>query len=63
MMKIKKAKEKKILYNNPPKKESYLKGSKDLNGDPLDYKFAKDVFGAQKDPVQGRNDNQRLIFQ
>ena len=57
MMKVKRAKEKKILYNNPPKKESYLKGSKDLIGEPLEYKFARDVFGAQKDPVQARNEN------
>jgi hypothetical protein len=46
MMKVKRAKDRKILYNNPPKKESYLKGSKDLIGEPLEYKFAKDVFGA-----------------
>jgi hypothetical protein len=45
-MKVKRAKDRKILYNNPPKKESYLKGSKDLIGESLDYKFAKDVFGA-----------------
>ena len=51
MMKVKKAKDRKILYNNPPKKESHLKGSKDLIGEPLDYKFAKDVFGAHKDPA------------
>jgi hypothetical protein len=46
MMNVKRAKDRKILYNNPPKKESYLKGSKDLIGDTLEYKFAKDVFGA-----------------
>lgn len=46
MMNVKRAKDRKILYNNPPKKESYLKGSKDLIGEPLEYKFAKDVFGA-----------------
>ena len=45
-MKVKRAKDRKILYNNPPKKESYLKGSKDLTGESLEYKFAKDVFGA-----------------
>lgn len=45
-MKVKRTREKKILFNNPPKKESYLKGSKDLIGEPLEYKFARDVFGA-----------------
>jgi len=39
MMKVKKAKDRKIMYNNPPKKETFLKGSKDWISEPIEYKF------------------------
>ena len=31
MTQFRKAKDRKLLLNNPPKKETHLKGSKDLN--------------------------------
>ena len=47
MTQFRKAKDRKLLLNNPPKKETHLKGSKDLDL-VKDAPFSKGSFGGQQ---------------